>query len=118
MDHLAKNEEVLKILGSKLDKRYKKAIINSADKSLIRAICELSLNLLSGNIELDKHSFEELKKYKKVLRKLVSKQKSKSLSTKKRLIIQNGGFLQFLIPAVIGGISTIIGDLISRNTSQ
>ena len=40
MDHLAKNEEVLKILGSKLDKRYKKAIINSADKSLIRAICE------------------------------------------------------------------------------
>ena len=51
MDHLAKNEEVLKILGSKLDKRYKKAIINSADKSLIRAICELSLNLLSGNIE-------------------------------------------------------------------
>ena len=65
MDHLAKNEEVLKILGSKLDKRYKKAIINSADKSLIRAICELSLNLLSGNIELDKHSFEELKNIKK-----------------------------------------------------
>ena len=44
----------------------------------MKIICELSLNFLSGNIELDKHSFEELKKYKKVLRKLVSKQKSKS----------------------------------------
>ena len=118
MDHLAKNEDILKILGSKLDKRYKKAIINSADKSLIRAICELSLNLLAGNIDLDKNSFEELKKYKKVLRKLVTKQKSKSLSSKKKLVIQNGGFLQYLIPAVIGGISTIIGDLISRNNNQ
>ena len=62
MDHLSKNEEILKILGSKLDKRYKKAIINSADKSLIRPICELSLNLLAGNIKLDKNSFDELKK--------------------------------------------------------
>ena len=116
MEHLSKNEELLRILGSKINKRYKKAIINSADKSLIRAICELSLNLLAGNIKLDKHTFEELKKYKHVLRRLVSKQKTKALATKKKIIIQNGGFLQFLIPAIIGGISTIIGDLISKKS--
>ena len=84
MDHLSKNEEILKILGSKLDKRYKKAIINSADKSLIRAICELSLNLLHGNIQLTEADFDKLKGFKKVLRKLVSKEKSKTLKTKKK----------------------------------
>ena len=114
MDHFSKNKELLKILGSKINNRYKKAIINSADKSLIRAICELSLNLLQGNIQLTKANFEKLKVFKKVLRKLVSKEKSKSLALKKKIIIQNGGFLEYLIPAVIGGLSTIIGDLIAK----
>ena len=40
--------------------------------------------------------------------------KHSSLSEKKHILIQKGGFLQFVIPAVISGLATIISSVISK----
>jgi len=44
-------------------------------------------------------------------------EKSK-LRNKKEILIQKGGFLQFLIPAVISGITSIISSYISNKKSD
>lgn len=51
----------------------RKAIIKSGDKKLISAICEIVLNSLQGNFNINKSEFDKLSKYKKILRKLIQK---------------------------------------------
>ena len=47
---------------------------------------------------------QQLTKYKTYLRKLTQKN---SLATKKRILTQHGGFLQYLLPAVIPAVEAI-----------
>ncbi len=92
--------------------KIRKAILNNADKQLVDAICQCIFNMLSGNIELSPTQKTALLKYRHTMRKLVEKS---SLKNKKKILVQNGGFLQFLIPAIITGISSIISSVISSN---
>jgi hypothetical protein len=89
----------------------KKGIIMNADKELIYTICECILNLLNGNINISTEQYNQLKSYKHLFRKILDR-KSK-LKTKKKLIIQKGGFLEILLPAVISGLASIISSAIS-----
>ena len=66
-------------------------------------------------LNINNSDFQKLKKYKTCLRKLVKKS---NLASKKKILVQNGGFLQFLIPAVITGISEIVSSLISKKSSD
>jgi len=93
----------------------RKAILNKSDKKLVKAICEMVFNLIYGNLDINSSDFQKLKKYKSYLRKLIKKS---NLKTKKKILVQHGGFLQFLIPAVITGISEIVSSLISKKTSD
>lgn len=108
-NNIVSHLDILKILAQPKNK-YKNTIIASADKHLIKTICEGIYNLLRGNISISDSDKEKLKKYKNTLRKLVEKS---SINTKKKILIQKGGFLQFLLPAVITGISSIISSVIS-----
>jgi hypothetical protein len=99
---------VLKVACPKL----RKGIISNCDKGLVNDICECILNALKGNIKLTTCSKHKLKKYKTVLRTLIDK--SRPLSTKKRLIIQKGGFLLPLLTAVL----TTLASLIFRKSSN
>ncbi len=92
--------------------KIRKAILSNADRQLVDAICQCVYNMLSGNIELSPTQKTALIKYRHAMRKLVEKS---SLKQKKKILVQNGGFLQFLIPAVITGISSIISSIISSN---
>jgi hypothetical protein len=83
-----------------------KVIISHCDKCLGNDINECILNVLKGNIKLTGCSKRMLKKYKNVLRTLVDK--SRPLSTKKRLIIQKGGFLLPLLTAVLPTLASLI----------
>ena len=79
-------------------------------------ICECILNIINGQIKLSKEDFEKLKPYKNLFRKLLTK--NTKIKEKKRLIIQKGGFLQILIPAIISGLASIISSAISSNNSE
>lgn len=113
IENIVNKQDLLKSLAScKLCMR--KAILHKADKKLIQAICESILNMLSGNLHINTTDFEKLKKYKHIFRKLIKKS---NLRNKKKILIQHGGFLKYLIPAVITGISSIVSSLISKDNN-
>ena len=118
MDRAKKNLEKQVDLLSALSHckiKIRKAILDNADKDLIDAICQCFFNLLRGNIKLSQLQKEKLSKYRHTLRRLVNKS---SLKQKKKILIQNGGFLEFLIPAAISGISSIISSIIGNNKTE
>jgi hypothetical protein len=107
---IQKNKDILQVLSNcKLNIR--KAILQKADRELVDAICECVFNILEGNINLTEAQKKDLYKYRHILRKLVDKS---NLKNKKKLLVQHGGFLQYLIPAAIGGISQIISSIINK----
>jgi hypothetical protein len=103
------NLEILKTLSS-CKKCLRTTIVQKGSKELVAAICECVDNLLNNNVPISDSDREKLHKYKGALRKLVKKS---SLVKKKKILIQNGGFLQFLIPAAISALGGIISDAIT-----
>lgn len=105
IDNIINHSDLLKILAnSKL--RYKKAILEKADKNFIISICDIIFNLLQGNVNLTDKEKTELKKHKSFLRKIVKKS---SLKEKKKIIIQKGGgVLSIILPAVFSTIASLL----------
>lgn len=93
--------ELIRSCPNKLRKHFLKKLPNRT----VKAICECTLNVLKGNVPLSTTQKRSLAKYKSTLRKIGTKKGS--LFTKKKLIVQQGGFLNILIPAAISAISTL-----------
>lgn len=93
---------LLKLCPQKLRKQF----IEKANKQCIKTICECCLNTLNGNIPLTARQKKSLSKHKATLRKL--SQRKLSLTKKRKIIIQKGGFLNVLIPSVLGVITSLI----------
>jgi len=89
-ENIIKQQELLKVLASSKG-NMRKVILQNADKKLIAAICEIIYNLLEQNLDINTSDLEKLKKYKHTFRKLIKKS---DLKTKKKILVQNGGFLQ------------------------
>ena len=110
-----KNVSILTALYH-LNNEQRRALIRTADASLVRQICECALNILHGNIPLTKTHKSRLRKHANTLRKLAShSQKSKdsrarqySFNSKKKLLLQRGGgaFLPALLAPLITSLFT------------
>ena len=92
LKNLVKNQDLLKFLGAKVKSKYRKAIIQIADRNLIKSICEAALNLLKGNIHLTDNQKQKLAKFKNTIRRLASKS---NLSDKKKLLFKKEAFWNF-----------------------
>lgn len=79
----------------------KRIIVRGADKDFFKCLSEIAHNVLKGNIKLSPNQFHRLKRHRHSLRQLA--QKGTSQGTKKR-IIQKGGFLSVLLPALAAGL--------------
>lgn len=89
--------------------KLRNAIIRNSEDDFIKTLAEISLNTLNGNIGLDNKTKKKLRPYKRVIRKLAcSKRCNKS---KRKLIIQKGGFLPMLIGTIL---SSVIGALFNK----
>lgn len=106
--------DLLKVIGSARTP-YRTAILQHADKNLVHVLCEIIHNVLKGNLKIPQEDKEKLRKFRRTLYTLLKKS---SLKSKRKILVQKGGFLQFLIPAVITGISSIISSVISAKSSQ
>lgn len=115
LNRFAKNKNYLCLL-SNCKNKLRKAIVSNSNRDQIYSVCECVLNVSNGNVKLSKDDFAKLKRYKKHFKKLLSRKGS--LQEKKKILIQRGGFLQFLIPAVISGISSIVAAAISKPAEQ
>ena len=88
--------------------RVRNLILKSLDGATIRILAQIAANLLHGNIPLDAQQQRKLRKFKRVL--AILRNKYTSVEHKRRALIQQGGFLPFLIPII----SSIAGALVSR----
>ena len=84
-------------------------IIQSADRQLLKSICEIVLNVLKGNVKLDDKQRKQLKLHRDLLRKLVDKKVN--LPKKRKILLQRGGFLPSLLIPALAVAASIIGNV-------
>ena len=89
----------------KIDKRIVSAILKH-EKDSLNLLSDCCYNALRGNIPLDSLKKNKLSRYKKEIRYLACPKAS--VKNKKKVVIQQGGFLQYLIPAALAVLSNII----------
>lgn len=85
----------------KCNNHTRKKILKTGGKPLQLCLRECAVNTLKGNVNLSKHQFNKLRRYRKNLRDL----SHKKTSLKKRLQIeQKGGFLASLLIPILGSL--------------
>lgn len=107
---LCRNLDYLKVL-CKTNKRQRESILHGADRDLILCLCECADNVLKGNVPLKETQHERLRNYKKPLRCMANK--NVSVQTKKKLLVQEGGFLPLLLTPILSIAGSLIADAIA-----
>ena len=79
--------------------KMRKAILTNSDSKLIKASRECVYNVLKGNVVIPYNVSEKLDKYKSLLRRFVYDKSN--LKSKRKLLIEKGGFLRYILPLVI-----------------
>lgn len=90
-----------------LNQEQRQALLRKADPGIIRCICECALNVLCGNVPLKGSQRKKLRRHAPILRRLASKKSS--WRSKKRFVVQSGGFLPLLLAPILG---TLLSNLI------
>ena len=107
MNRLRKHSGTLTLL-QKVPPGLKKVILSKASDDLVRCICDISHNVLSGTAEISRPHKKRLAKHKNSLRKLADR---KLPLSRKKKIIQKGGFLGALLSAAIPAITGLLSNL-------
>jgi hypothetical protein len=88
----------------------RKALLKSADNSLICCLSECSHNILNGNVKLSPAQKKALQRHRNNLRQLATKKVP--LKRKRELLAQRGGFLPALIGPILGIAASLIPQLL------
>ena len=123
MANLKKHRQTLLVL-TKARPKLVKEIISTADKSLIHALSECALNILTGVVPLTPAKKKKLTKFKNKLRSLATKRTS--LKNKKNLLqkggYQRGGFISLLAsvvaPLLFKGIGALAKHIAGKNRQR
>jgi len=106
---IEKNIDFLKSV-EKLSPYKRKKLLKSASEDNILALKEIAHNLLTGNLNVPE--IKKLKRHRQSIRKFVKKKSS--LKSKRKLLIQKGGFLPLMITPLLSAIGTVTGKVISK----
>lgn len=91
----------------KLTSSQRRALLRTADDSLVRDICECALNTLEGNVPLSKAQKSRLARHKHSLRRLADNRGT--WKSKKRILVQRGdGFLGLLLAPILGSLASAL----------
>jgi hypothetical protein len=88
----------------------KRDLIDNSDK-LVYGISEIAANCLKKNFPLSNCRKNQLKEYNFVLRELA---KPVSLKNRRKLIIQNGGFLNIILPPLLSALASVAAQQINK----
>ena len=84
----------------------RKKLLKNVDKATIKCICECAKGVLNGQLPCNNKERDFLMEHKKVIRQIGDDKRS--LSQKKKIISQNGGgFMQNLMPVMIGALADL-----------
>lgn len=99
--------EKLKLISKISDpKLRKKVLLNLYDECLYKALHEVAVNTVKSKVPLSTKQKKQLIKYKINIQKLACPTKIKN--KRKRLVLQSGGFLPILIPAIASILTSLI----------
>lgn len=88
----------------------RKKLIEDATPDQIRVLSEIASNIVKGNFSVPDKTVKKLHKHKLHIREL-SKSKN-SCKKKKKLLVQQGGFLPFLVTPVLSALGALAGRVI------
>ena len=100
-----RNYNALTYLAGLKGRKLNRVLKSACDQDLTKAICECSLNVLNGHVKLSPPQLSKLKKHKKKLRILANK--SIPISRKKA-VVQQGGFIAPLLGAVLPVLASLL----------
>lgn len=108
-ERLRKHWHLLNVLRS-ADPTLRKRILAGAQRDLITSLAECSRNVVTGNQPLTPRCKRVLSRHKTALRRLSEPHHRVPWQTKRRLLVQRGGFLPIILSALISGLlSKVIG---------
>lgn len=87
------------------EKHQRRVFLQSLTQPEIRCLLELLLNIVKQRVPIRACDRSRLEKHTPLIRKLLNK--DKTLLERKKILVQNGGFLPFLAP-IIAGISSAL----------
>ena len=108
---LKRNAAFLKLLHKAGPELRKSILRTRCTSDFVKCISECCRNVLKGNVPLTNTQSTTLRRKKKILRALALKKTSQK--NKKRLI-QNGGFLGFLLGPIVSILSNLLGSASSQ----
>jgi len=108
---LIRNYSLLKIL-SRSSPKQRKLIIKRVNPDVISCLCDICHNIIKGNLHLSSKQKINAIRFKKIIRKLADKKKK--IESKRKNILQQGGFLPAIIPAAISLAISLLPSLLSK----
>ena len=99
--------------------KKRKEILKRGGRNIKLCLSECALNILKGNVPLNKKQFAKLKKHRKSLQNLSKKNISNKRSQQ---LVQRGGFLPMLLSPILGALASAavkgIRDKIAQNKKK
>ena len=89
----------------RLGEKGKKEYVQKCDKEFINCVSECAKNVIKGNVPLTNRQMARLRRERNNLKALSVK---KTSLTKKRRILQRGGFLTALLPPVLSVLTGLL----------
>jgi len=108
---LKRNFVLLKALKN-ASPSQRKLILKNSNDDLIRCLCDICWNICKGNCKVGDHQRKKLVHHKKAVRDFANKRGS--IKSKRRKIIQSGGFLSSLLVPAISIAASLIGNLVGK----
>jgi hypothetical protein len=105
------HRELVKL--KRLSIKQRKNFFKTCSRDCIIKVCECIKNVLNANLKIKPSHLRKLSRHKHTLRALALKNTS---LTRRKKLLQKGGFLSLLLPAIIPAIASLLGGLFGHAT--
>lgn len=105
------HRELVKL--KRLSPKERKQFFKTCSRDSVTRVCECIKNVLNANLKLKPSHLRKLSRHKQTLRALALK---KTSLVRRKKLLQTGGFLSLLIPALIPAITSLLSGLFSHGT--
>lgn len=99
------------------DPQTRVGILRSAPDEFIKALVEVVLNTLVGNISHTSQSLQKIKRYKSHLRGIEAQRYGSVNTLRKKMTYQKGGFLPLLLAPLLAA-TPFIAKAVGRNAAR
>ena len=104
-ENLIRNLQLLELISKIRNRKLRQDVLKDQASKLYKAIKEISINLMKGNIQLSQRDKKRLYKYRREIVEIAENANSKRIAI---VTSQTGGFLPIIIPLVAQLVTSLI----------